>query len=128
MTNLTLTPTRLLEGVWEGVLTLQEPDAAYQPEIEVSHLNQPLEGVEISEDRDNNHWRLQVPVPVTALSDGVHSFLISDKRSGEKLGSFTILAGEPLSDDIRAEVELLRAELDMLKRAFRRHCVETGSA
>jgi hypothetical protein len=23
---------------------------------------------------------------------------------------------------------LLRAELDMLKRAFRRHCVETGTA
>jgi hypothetical protein len=26
---------------------------------------------------------------------------------------------------LRAEVDLLRAELDMLKRAFRRHCVET---
>jgi hypothetical protein len=30
-----------------------------------------------------------------------------------------------MEDDLRAEVDLLRAELDMLKRAFRRHCLET---
>jgi hypothetical protein len=30
-----------------------------------------------------------------------------------------------LDEDIRAEVDLLRAELDLLKRAFRRHCSET---
>jgi len=66
-----------------------------------------------------------VPVPVSALSDGVHSFLISDKRTGEKLNSFSILAGDPVRDDIRSELDLLRAELDMLKKAFRRHCVET---
>ena len=33
---------------------------------------------------------------------------------------------EELDDDIRAEVDLLRAELDMLKSAFRRHSVETA--
>jgi hypothetical protein len=27
---------------------------------------------------------------------------------------------------MRVEVELLRAELDMLRRAFRHHCVETS--
>ena len=43
----------------------------------------------------------------------------------EVLGSFTLIAGEALGDDLRAEVSLLRAELDMLKRAFRRHCLET---
>jgi hypothetical protein len=31
-----------------------------------------------------------------------------------------------MEDDLRAEVDLLRAELDMLKRAFRRHCLETA--
>jgi hypothetical protein len=35
------------------------------------------------------------------------------------------MAGEVLSDDFRSEVSLLRAELDLLKRAFRRHCLET---
>ena len=42
-----------------------------------------------------------------------------------RLASFTVVMGQPLDEDIRAEMALLRAELDMLKRAFRRHCVET---
>jgi len=51
--------------------------------------------------------------------------LVEDGKTGGKLGSFTVIAGEALGDDIRAEMDLLRAELDMLKRAFRRHCLET---
>ena len=51
--------------------------------------------------------------------------MIIDADANVKLGDFTLIAGEPLADDLRAEVELLRAELDMLKRAFRRHCLET---
>ena len=37
----------------------------------------------------------------------------------------TIVTGVAMEDDVRAEIDLLRAELDMLKRAFRRHCLET---
>ena len=37
-----------------------------------------------------------------------------------------LLAGEALSQDIRAEMALMRAELDLLKQAFRRHCRETS--
>jgi len=51
--------------------------------------------------------------------------LIADQRSGETLNSFSIISGTPLDDDIRVEMDLLRAELDMLKKAFRRHCLET---
>ncbi len=125
MSDLKLTTTRLLEGVWEGVLTVASAADDFQPDIEVSHLNTPLEGVCVTRDHDNGWWLVRVPVPAAALSDGVHSFLISDRRNGNKLGSFSILAGAPLNDDIRCELELLRGELDMLKKAFRRHCVET---
>lgn len=45
---------------------------------------------------------------------------------GTQLGHFTLITGVALGDDIRVEMELLRAELDMLKRAIRRHCVETA--
>ncbi len=31
-----------------------------------------------------------------------------------------------IMDEPTAEVDLLRSELDMLKRAFRRHCLETA--
>ncbi len=125
MSQLTLTATRLFEGVWEGVLIVSEADGNYQPEVEATHLGKPLEGVSVSEDATQGFWTVRVPVPVAALSDGVQTFLISDQRTGQKLNSFTILAGEPLSDDIRIEMDLLRAELDMLKKAFRRHCLET---
>lgn len=134
MSDLKLTTTRLLEGVWEGVLTVSGAADDFQPDIEARHLNTPLDGVTVTrdrddvtvtQDRDNGWWLVRVPVPAAALSDGVHSFLISDRRDGSKLGSFSILAGAPLSDDIRCELELLRAELDMLKKAFRRHCVES---
>ena len=70
-------------------------------------------------------WLVQVPVPLEAVGDGVQTFLIVDATIDEVLESFTLISGEALGDDIRAEVELLRAELDMLKRAFRRHCLET---
>ncbi|MEM9436518.1 MAG: hypothetical protein AAGA15_05705 [Pseudomonadota bacterium] len=116
-----LTKVRLREGVWEGVLA-----AKLKPSVSVTHLDAPLADVTV-EAVEDGMWRIHVPVPVTALSDGVQTFLIADKESGERLGSFAIAAGAPLAEDLRAEVDLLRAELDMLKRAFRRHCVETGA-
>ena len=42
-----------------------------------------------------------------------------------ELAQFTLVAGQPLDEDIRAELSLLRAELDLLKRAFQRHVRES---
>jgi hypothetical protein len=120
MAELKVTKTRFFAGVWEGVVS-GLPDG--EPEIEVSHLGKPVEFELTARDAD---WALHVPVPVALLSDGVQVFLVSDKESGDTLNSFTIITGELLEDDVRAETELLRAELDMLKRAFRRHCIETS--
>ncbi|SEP06430.1 hypothetical protein SAMN04490248_12226 [Salinihabitans flavidus] len=124
MTAFTLTKTRLFEGVWEGVLHARE-DSPLRPDIEVTHLEKPITGVQVKETPDGEGWQLRVPVPVEVIRDGVQTFLIRDKTAGETLESFTLISGEALADDIRAEMELLRAELDMLKRAFRRHCLET---
>ena len=55
MDNLTLTKTRLFEGVWEGVLTY-EGDGNYQPDIEVTHLQKPIAGVQVSEKPEDNLW------------------------------------------------------------------------
>lgn len=123
MSELTLTKTRIRAGIWEGVLT----GAAPAPQIEVRLLDQPLPGVTLTavEGRPGN-WALRVPVPLSALNEGVQTFLINDKASGETLQHFTIVTGVAMEDDLRAEIDLLRAELDMLKRAFRRHCVETA--
>ena len=124
MSELTLTKTRLFEGVWEGVLTAQA-DGNIQPQLEVTHLQQKVEGVEVIENREAGHWVVRVPIPPETIADGVQTFLIRDAKTGDTLESFALLSGDALSYDIRAEVVLLREELDMLKRAFRRHCLET---
>jgi len=121
MSEPTLTATRLFEGVWEGVLT----GYSETPEIVATHLDTPLDGVTVTQDGETGRWLVQIPVPASALSDGLQTIVITDKRTGATLNNFTILAGSDLDDDIRSEVALLRAELDMLKKAFRRHCVET---
>jgi hypothetical protein len=114
---------RLVGGVWEGWLSAPGGSAPAPPEIEATHRDAPLPGVEVR--AEEGGWRVRVPVPAAILADGVQTVLIRDRAAGETLASFSILAGEAVEDDIRAEIELLRAELDMLKRAFRRHCLET---
>ena len=56
----------------------------------------------------------------------MQTLLVTDPETDTKLTLITLMAGEVLGDDLRVEVDLLRAELDMLKRAFRRHCLETS--
>ena len=123
MADFTVTKTRFVGGVWEGVIRDAGEDV---PAIEVSNLGNLLADVSVIRDETaSGHWNLRIPIPVDVLCDGVLVFLITNKNTGEKLDAFTIIAGEPLEDDIRADVELLRAELDMIKRAFRRHCLES---
>jgi hypothetical protein len=125
MVDLVLMKTRIQAGVWEGVLMARSGDA-YQPDLSVSHLEQELANVAITPLADQaHHWMVQIPIPADLLTDGIQTIVISDRSTGETLNTFAILTGKPLEDDIRPEVDLLRAELDMLKRAFRRHCLET---
>lgn len=126
MSDVTLTKTRIQAGVYEAVLTAQT-EGNYHPALAVMHLEKEVDGLEITEDASlGNTWHVRFAIPARLLGDGVQSFLMTETGTGETLDSFTIITGEPLSDDIRAEMDLLRAELDMLKKAFRRHCLETA--
>ncbi|WP_170333775.1 hypothetical protein [Ruegeria arenilitoris] len=113
MTQTNLTPIRFENAIWEGHLASEDT-----PEIEVRYRDQTLPDVELVEAEGG--WTLRVPVPSSLLSEGVHSVVIWDQRSNHKLGDFTVISGSPVAEDMRAELSLLRAELDMLKRAFRR--------
>lgn len=123
MSSLVLTPIKMRQGIWQGLL---HQSGTGVPQVSVTYLNAEVPDVQLSETKTAGEWLLQVPVPADAIADGVQVFVISDKIDGTKLGHFTLIAGEALGDDIRVEMDLLRAELDMLKRAFRRHCVETS--
>lgn len=123
MTDMILTKTRIRAGLWEGVLS----GAAAAPALEVLHLEKPVAGVQMAAVPDRSgEWLVQVPIPADLLSEGVQTFLIRDRETGLTLQHFTVITGVAMEDDMRAEVDLLRAELDMLKRAFRRHCLETA--
>lgn len=123
MTALQLTKTSLKQGVWQGIITGMGEDA---PKIEVTHENTALTDIVLTHNESADHWTLSVPIPRDAIADGVHILMIRDTETGEKIGHITLQADEVAGDDLRAEMELMRAELDMLKRAFRRHCVETS--
>lgn len=120
-----LTKLRIVEGVWHGAIK-HHGRSDWQPNIEVTHLDFAVDGVEVEEDRVEEHWRISVPIPADRIADGVQTFVIRDRKEDAVLGGFSIVAGDALAEDIRAELTLLRAELDMLKKAFRRHCVETA--
>ncbi|UWQ13984.1 hypothetical protein K3556_13810 [Aliiroseovarius sp. M344] len=126
MTKLQLVKARIQAGIWEGVLTSSDAKDTL-PALEVTHLSQPIDGVTVKPNPDQaGAFFVKVPIPVDALTDGVQTFVISEKDSGTMLDTFSIVTGQPLETDIRAEVDLLREELDMLKHAFRRHCMETS--
>ena len=117
---ITLTQTRIAEGWWEGVLT----GAAEAAVVEAWHQDRQIDGVEVTPlpGRAGQH-AVRVPIPSSIIAEGVQTVLL--RHQGEVLASFTLVAGQPLEEDLRAEIGLLRAELDLLKRAFRRHCAET---
>ena len=122
MTETNLTQTRIRSGVWEGVLT----GPSETPALEVLLLEAALPGLSVTALPDRTgSWAVRLPIPAEVLNEGVQTFLIRDKVHGVTLAHFTIITGVAMEDDMRAEMDLLRAELDMLKRAFRRHCVET---
>ena len=122
MGRLELTKTKMKQGVWQGILTGAGEDT---PNVEVTHENTVVPDIVLTHNQSADHWVLSVPIPREAIADGVQTLIIRETDLDTKLGHITLIAGEVLADDIRGEMDLLRAELDMLKRAFRRHCVET---
>jgi hypothetical protein len=109
---------RIAGGVWEAVVTAGEA-----PVIEVLHAGRAVEGVTVEPlPGAAGRFALRVPIPAWALNEGVQSFVV--QSGGERLAVITLVAGQPLDEDIRAELSLVRAELDLLKRAFQRHVRE----
>ncbi len=118
-----LTHTRTRNGFWEGLLSMA-PDEG-MPDLRITHAGAPIPDVSLTGIADQpGDWCLKFPIPPACVSDGVETILILDARSEETLGSYTIVCGLAPEEDFRAELDLLRAELDMLKKAFRRHCLD----
>ena len=117
-------PTRLRRsfksGTWEVEIA-----AASVPALEIhTDLGDQLAPEILSE--DDGTIRVRFAVPPGLLGDGIQTLVLLEPTSGTVLDALQITAGEVPDDDMRAEMALLRAEIDLLKKAFRRHCAETS--
>lgn len=74
-------------------------------------------------------WRVSVALPGSVVSDGAQTLtLIADAgAAGDPvlpdavtLARLDLIAGTPLQGDLSAEILLLREEIELLKREFRR--------
>ena len=119
MSDLELTPLGFRAGHWEGRLT-----GSRSGQIQVLQDGDPLPDLEIRAE-SGGHRILSVPIPSERLSEGTTTFVVRDADSGEDIGGFSITVGEADPTDTEAELRLLRAELDLLKQAFRRHIRES---
>lgn len=120
--DLVLTKTRLIGGVWEGVLT---GAGSAEPVLTLRHDGEALPGLTLSP-MENHAWHVHAPIPVERINDDLQIFTITAADDVTVLAKFVVFAGETVEDDLRMEVSLLRAELDLLKRAFRKHCSDTN--
>lgn len=106
----------LTGGRYEGELT-----AAAETGVEAVHLGQVIATARVLPTDRPGVSQVRIDLPPSVLSDGVQVVSLMSTSTGAVLDRLTVLAGDALDEDIRAEVALLREELEMLKRAFRRH-------
>ena len=123
MSILKVTRTRLANGRYEGAI--EDVPEGIRPGIAVRFKDHPLDDINVSP-AANGTWQLTFDIPAAAISDGLQTITVVEANTGDVLDSLAIIAGEMADETIQAEVDLLRAELYLLKRAFRRHCVETA--
>ena len=111
-------------GMWRGLLTAE--DSGTSPSFSVELNGAVVKGIRISARPSDREWVIDVQIPKHAIGDGVYTFLIFVQGISVPVCSFCISAGRAMAYDLQAEVALLWEELEILKRAFRRHIHNAG--
>jgi len=125
MSDFTVTKTRILAGIWEGIVDFLGPGEPREPRLECICEDQPIPSLTYVPDPDaEGRWILRIAIPPHVLADGIQVFLINDCETGDTLAQFSILTDEHFDEGLRSEVAMLRAELDIVKRAVRRMAME----
>ncbi len=111
-------------GTWTLLLGSDNLDAP-SPDIRIDCADQRLSTPQVTSGDRAGTWRVSVELPASLLSEGYRTILVVDQTTEETLTHLSIWTGQGSDENVTAEIDLLRAELDMLKRAFRKHCVDT---
>ena len=120
MTVWTLERIRLASAIWEGRLT--GPAGAEPPALAASWRGAEIAVPRIVPDGEGR-WTVTLQLPPAIMTDGTQTLAIGP-RGGEPICQETFAFGDPLEADLRAELSGLRTDLELLKRAFRRHLAE----
>ncbi len=115
---------RVQGGCWIGHVRSDDP-AFGKAEIALVLAGEEVAPVRVAPAEEPGLWRLEAEIPAGLIEEGVQTFTIERAGDVAPLASFSILAGVPLAADIRAELDLLRAELELVKRVLRRHLRES---
>lgn len=114
----------LKAGAWSGVLTAETAPGR----VFLAHLGEVVSIAHLTE-AGEGQWQVSVDVPPGLLADGINTLILLADNGEEseapqsdavQLDRLNVMAGAPLDDSLLAEVQLLRAELELLKREFRR--------
>jgi hypothetical protein len=125
MSDFQVTKTRILAGIWEGVVDFIGTGEIREPGLVCLHDGTRIPSLTYVPDPEaDGRWILRIAIPPHVLADGIQVFLVNDQDTGETLTQFSILTDEHFDEGLRREVALLRAELDIVKRAIRRIAVE----
>lgn len=121
--DLTFEDHGLNNGLWKGRLS----GSAVPARVCVTLLGRVVSEVRL-EDDGTGVWDIAAPLPSSLISGGVHSFVLmadgseagaSLSPTARRLAVLSLIAGEALESDLRAELQLLRAEVELLKSALR---------
>ena len=123
MAEISLERTGLKAGRYEA--TLKAPGQV--PVLEFVHLEKVVAVAQVTAAEEAGHYDVGADHPPVVLSDGVQVVALRSAADGRGLDRLTFLMGDALQGDFRAEISLLREELELLKSAFRRHFTETES-
>lgn len=115
-------------GVWSGQLRDMPPPAR----VCVTCMGEVIAEAALAGDEDGGH-QVRVDLPGSLISDGIVTLvLVADQGGpGDPVGADAIhlhhqalVTGKPLDQDLVAELSALRAEMELLKREFRRFAFE----
>ena len=102
----------------EGALHLRlRHDGGGPPPVTVTHRTEPVEA-EIEAEAEGV-WRLTAAIPPAAITEGVQTLLVA-LPDGTAIGATQLVLGRPADASVEARLDLMRQELDLLKKAVRR--------
>lgn len=106
-------------GCWTGALQADRPPAG----LCVVHRGKAVARARV-QDAGPGVWSVAADLPGAVIDRGAHGLLLvagdPDAPDAQVLARLTLVAGVVAGDELLAEVAQLRAELDLLKREFRR--------